>query len=146
MGSQDFSEVIWERFLRGEEKFNQLFKGCFLLDLAWGEGRAFQGVGERVVWRQKEVESWLSAGSYVRWCLGLGVGSGRSEWPRWLAWWVTRAQWGLLIWTHSRFLSKGEGIMMPVGVCGMSWNQEAGAGSEQELSLIESIASEARPG
>lgn len=35
---------------------------------------------------------------------------------------------------------------MPVGVCGMSWNQEAGAGSEQELSLIESIASEARPG
>ena len=34
MGSQDFSEVIWERFLRGEEKFNQLFKGCFLLDLA----------------------------------------------------------------------------------------------------------------
>lgn len=35
---------------------------------------------------------------------------------------------------------------MPARVCGMSWNQEAGAGSEQELSLIESIAPEARPG
>ena len=34
MGRQDFSEVIWERFPRGEEKLNQLFKGCFLLDLA----------------------------------------------------------------------------------------------------------------
>ena len=45
MGRQDFSEVIWERFPRGEEKFNQLFKGYFL------------GVGERVVWRQKEVGS-----------------------------------------------------------------------------------------
>lgn len=68
-GRPKFHEVIWGRLPGGEEMFDQLCK-VHLVALT-EKGEEIQVGEEGVVWRQEDVESWLStAGLCPCWCLG----------------------------------------------------------------------------
>ena len=77
MRRQNLSEVIWERFLRGEEMFTQLFRGVFFLIWYEERGGPFKGwvrgwSGDR---RKQEADCLQGALSGAAW----GWGSGQEE-------------------------------------------------------------------
>lgn len=68
-GRSKFHEAIWGRLPGREEMFDQLFK-VYLVALT-EKGEEIRVVDEGTVWRQEDVESWLSIeGPCRHWCLG----------------------------------------------------------------------------